>query len=132
MGCYGIGVTRLIAAFVETNYDDKGIIWSKAMTPYQVHIIPLNMEIQQIKDTALELYSLLQDKGFEVLLDDRDERAGVKFNDADLIGIPIQIILGQKNLQQNIIEIKNRISSQIVKIDKSGVVGFVSEFYCKI
>ena len=119
MGCYGIGVTRIIAAYLEQNHDDFGIIWSKTISPFQVLIMPLNTDNKEIMKEAENIHRMLTDKNIEVLFDDRDIRAGMKFKDADLIGIPMQIIIGEKNLAQGIIEIKLRKTGQRVKI-KSG------------
>ncbi|MFH1094352.1 MAG: proline--tRNA ligase [Candidatus Omnitrophota bacterium] len=117
MGCYGIGVTRIIAAYLEQNHDDFGIIWSKTISPFQVLIMPLNSDNKEIMQKAESVYSRLFDKNIEVLFDDRDIRAGMKFKDADLIGIPIQIIIGEKNLAQGIIEIKLRKTGQRLQIN---------------
>lgn len=108
MGCYGIGVTRIIAAYIEQNFDDNGIIWSKEITPFQVIIIPLNTEDALSMQIAESIYGQLLEKNVEVLLDDRNLRAGIKFKDADLIGIPLQVVIGQKNISRNIIELKIR------------------------
>lgn len=104
MGCYGIGVSRIMAACIEQNYDERGIVWPEALAPYQGVIIPLGTDH---RDLAEELYRSLREKGIEVMLDDREERAGVKFNDADLIGVPVQIILGRK-AGEGIAEVKHR------------------------
>ncbi|HDL09857.1 MAG TPA: proline--tRNA ligase [Candidatus Omnitrophica bacterium] len=108
MGCYGIGINRIIASYIEQNYDDKGIIWNRELTPFQFVIIPINMSDERIKTKAEEIYQFLMEKGCEVLYDDRDLRAGIKFNDAELIGIPEQIIIGDKYLKEGKIELKSR------------------------
>lgn len=95
MGCYGIGVSRMLSAIVEQHHDKRGIIWPGAIAPYQVHLIPVSIKDEAQKQAAEELYDRLRQQGIDVLLDDRDERAGVKFNDADLIGLPIRIIVGK-------------------------------------
>lgn len=92
MGCYGIGIERVMASYVEQNNDEKGMIWSLNLAPYQVAIVLLNKDAESY---ANELHDLLEEKGISVILDDRDERAGVKFNDMDLIGIPIRITIGK-------------------------------------
>ncbi|MBU1087826.1 MAG: proline--tRNA ligase [Candidatus Omnitrophica bacterium] len=112
MGCYGIGVTRIIAAFIEQNFDENGIVWSKELAPFQVIIMPLNTADEQSMEIAESIYNQLMEQNIEVILDDRDVRAGIKFKDADLIGIPLQVIIGQKNIIKNIIELKVRRSSQ--------------------
>ena len=107
MGCYGIGVSRLIAAIIEQNNDENGIIWPKEVAPYLVHLVCLDMKKDVQKETAEEIYNKLLEEKVEVLYDDRIERPGVKFNDSDLIGLPIQIIVGRK-ADEGIVEIKVR------------------------
>ena len=107
MGCYGIGVSRLIAAIIEQNNDENGIIWPKEVAPYLVHLVCLDMKKDVQKVTAEKIYNKLLEEKVEVLYDDRIERPGVKFNDADLIGLPIQIIVGRK-ADEGIVEIKLR------------------------
>ena len=107
MGCYGIGVSRLIAAIIEQNNDENGIIWPKEVAPYLVHLVCLDMKKEVQKETAEKIYNKLLEEKVEVLYDDRIERPGVKFNDADLIGLPIQIIVGRK-ADEGIVEIKVR------------------------
>jgi prolyl-tRNA synthetase len=108
MGSYGIGITRTPQAAIEKYHDDKGIIWPKNIAPYTVEIIPLNYEKEEHKAAAENIYNKLNNNGIDCLLDDRMERAGVKFNDADLIGIPIRIVIGDKSLKEGKIEIKYR------------------------
>ncbi len=107
MGCYGIGIGRTAAAAVEQNHDDKGIVWPFPIAPFHVHLISLGQS-NAVIDAATTLYAALEDAGLEVLWDDRDERAGVKFNDADLIGAPYQVIVGDKGLAEGLLEIKTR------------------------
>ncbi len=113
MGCYGIGVSRMIAAIIETNNDDKGIIWPKEVAPFDVIILPLNITDTKSRETAVELYNRLNSLGLKALLDDRDERSGVKFNDADLIGIPLRVIIGTKNLSLGKVELQRREGKEI-------------------
>ena len=108
MGCYGIGVGRTAAASVEQNYDEKGIVWPPSLAPFQVIIIPINFKKDDLKNTCESIYNQLLEMGLEVLLDDRQDRLGAKLKDADLIGIPMQIIVGPKNLEEGNIEIKIR------------------------
>ena len=121
MGCYGIGISRTMAAAVEQNYDENGIIWPLPIAPYQVIIVPVNFNQAVQKDLAEKIYQELTDLGIEVLLDDRDERAGVKFKDADLIGIPLRITIGPKALQENKVEMKKRWEKEsfLVNIDET-------------
>ena len=108
MGCYGIGIGRTVAACIEQNNDEKGIIWPMFIAPYHVILTPVNIKDPLIMEAALKLYQRLTEAAIEVILDDRDERAGVKFNDADLIGIPLRITIGQKRLLEGKIELKIR------------------------
>lgn len=117
MGCYGIGVSRLISAIIEQNHDVNGIIWPVEVAPFDVVIIPVNISEAQIWEKSKEAYHLLKDAGLSVLLDDRDERAGVKFKDADLLGIPLRVTLGRKWVQEQKIELKMRSSSDSKDLD---------------
>ena len=126
MGSYGIGPARIAAAAVEQNHDKDGIIWPKSISPFDVEIVPLNMKDPVTIEVSEKLYKELSDKGMDVLMDDRDERAGVKFKDADLIGIPIQIILGEKNLKEKMVEIKDRRTKEILKVKVEDVVGKIA------
>lgn len=108
MGCYGIGVTRIVAASIEQNNDANGIIFPPALAPFQVLLMVLDPEDTEVKEQANAIYDYCESAGIEVLMDDRDERPGVKFNDGDLIGIPMQLILGKRGADKGIIEIKDR------------------------
>ena len=108
MGCYGIGITRTAAAAIEQNHDANGIIWPMPLAPFQVTIVPVNWDDQRMRETAEDLYAKLQAAGVEVLLDDRAERPGIKFKDADLIGIPLRVTIGAKSLERNCVEFKLR------------------------
>lgn len=120
MGCYGIGVNRILAAAIEEHHDDKGIQWPAAIAPFDVTILTLNQADEKVSGAAEDLYKKLTQAGLSVLYDDRDERAGVKFKDADLIGIPLQIILGERNLNEGLIEIKTRRTGEAKKTELSG------------
>ncbi|MCX5714746.1 MAG: His/Gly/Thr/Pro-type tRNA ligase C-terminal domain-containing protein [Candidatus Omnitrophica bacterium] len=108
MGCYGIGVSRLISAIIEQNHDEQGIIWPKEVSPYGVIVVPLDVTDPKITECAYAVYQELKDRGVEALLDDRDERAGVKFKDSDLLGIPLEIIIGKEFLKNGTLELKIR------------------------
>jgi prolyl-tRNA synthetase len=117
MGCYGIGVGRTAAAAIEQNHDEHGIIFPLAIAPFHVLLLPVNNKDAQIMKAAEDLYQELSAQGIEVLLDDRDERPGVKFNDADVIGIPLRLTVGEKNLKQGKVEIKERKSGEVTLVD---------------
>ena len=122
MGSYGIGPARIAAAAIEQNNDKDGIIWPGSIAPFDVEIIPLDHKIQEIMDTAETVYDQLRENNIEPLMDDRDERPGIKFKDADLIGIPFQIIIGKKTLAEGLVEVKTRRTKEIVKISPAEVV----------
>ena len=108
MGCYGIGVGRTAAAAIEQNHDDQGIIWPVPLAPFQAVVIPVKFDEDRQRQASEEAYRTLVDLGIETLLDDRPERLGVKFKDAELLGIPLQIVIGPKNLDAGKIELKSR------------------------
>jgi prolyl-tRNA synthetase len=108
MGCYGIGVSRMAAACVEQSHDDKGIIWPIQIAPYHVHLIGLNLEDKSVTYAAEEAYAKLESNGIETLYDDRQLRAGEKFSDADLIGLPVRITISKRTLEQGKVEFKLR------------------------
>lgn len=127
MGCYGIGIGRTVAAGIEQNHDDNGIIWPMPLAPYQVIITPVNINEITIRETAEYLYNAMITEGVEVLYDDRDERAGVKFKDADLIGIPLRVTVGHKNLQDGNVELKIRKTGANELCPLQDIVGRVRE-----
>jgi len=120
MGCYGIGIGRTAAASVEQNHDDKGIVWPFPIAPFHVHLISLGQSAGVI-EAATGLYGTLEAAGLEVLWDDRDERAGVKFNDADLIGAPYHVIVGDKGLAEGLLEVKTRKTGVKTKLSPAGI-----------
>ncbi|MEW6996457.1 proline--tRNA ligase [Colwelliaceae bacterium BS250] len=126
MGCYGIGVSRIVAAAIEQNNDENGILWPDAIAPFKVVIIPMNMQKSaRVKETAEKLYSELLAAGVEVLIDDRKERPGVMFKDMELIGIPHSIIIGERNLDNAEVEYKNRRESDKQTLKIADVVEFI-------
>jgi len=126
MGCYGIGVSRIVAAAIEQNHDKYGIIWPDAIAPFKIALIPMNMhKSQRIKDIAESLYTQLKAAGVEVLFDDRKERPGVMFNDMELVGIPHTIIIGERNLDENKVEYKHRRSGEKQLIDVTQLIDFI-------
>jgi prolyl-tRNA synthetase len=120
MGCYGIGLGRLLAAAVEQSHDDKGIIWSLPIAPYHIYLCPLYREDSKVSEVAENLYGELEAEGLEVLFDDRQESPGVKFNDADLLGIPVRVTVSPRTLETNSVEIKRRSEKepQLVPLEK--------------
>nr|WP_205762652.1 proline--tRNA ligase [Aneurinibacillus aneurinilyticus] len=126
MGCYGIGVSRTVAACVEQNNDENGIIWPWSLAPFHIHVVPVNVKNEEQKQLAESLYEKLQSEGFEVLLDDRSERAGVKFKDADLIGLPIRITVGGK-AGEGLVECKVRKTGESKDIHVDELMAHVKE-----
>jgi prolyl-tRNA synthetase len=123
MGCYGIGVTRVVAAAIEQNHDDNGIIWPAAISPFDVVIIPINMEKSlRVREAAEALYRELGDAGFEAVLDDRPQRPGFKFADADLIGYPHRLVVAERGIDQGELEYKSRRQPESIQIPRTGVV----------
>ncbi|SMB79526.1 prolyl-tRNA synthetase [Pasteurella testudinis DSM 23072] len=127
MGCYGIGVSRVVAAAIEQNHDDRGIIWPAQIAPFQVAIVPMNMhKSEAVQQYAEELYRTLQQQGVEVIFDDRKERPGVMFADMELIGVPHTIVIGEKNLLNGEVEYKNRKTGDKQMLAKDQVLAFLS------
>ncbi len=126
MGCYGIGVSRTAAASIEQNHDDKGMIWPVPIAPFHVHLLPVTAS-EQVVQTAGMLYDACIETGVEVLWDDRDERAGVKFNDADLIGAPFHVTIGDRGLKQGVIELKQRNTGEVRQLPPADVIPHVQE-----
>ena len=128
MGCYGIGIGRTVAASIEQNHDAHGIIWPISIAPYQVIITPVNVNDESIRNISENLYDTLLKKAVEVIIDDRDERAGVKFNDADLIGIPLRVTIGKKALSEGKIEVKIRKSGEVKILETDEAVDFIIRY----
>ncbi|MCA9607870.1 MAG: proline--tRNA ligase, partial [Myxococcales bacterium] len=126
MGCYGIGVSRLVATAVEQNHDDDGIRWPMAIAPYQVHLTPIGKDDAPF-ELAEKLYAELGELGIEVLLDDRRERPGVKFKDADLIGVPLRVTIGDRGLKEGTLELKARTADAADKIPVEGAAARIAE-----
>jgi prolyl-tRNA synthetase len=127
MGCYGIGVGRTVAAAIEQSYDQNGIIFPMPIAPFQVLILPVNINIGLLKEAAEQLYQTFLENRIEVLYDDREETPGVKFKDADLIGIPLRVTLGEKNLKKGLAEIKKRRTGEILLVKKEEALSKVKE-----
>lgn len=130
MGCYGIGVSRVLAAVIEQSHDANGIIWPVSIAPYQVHVIAVNTKDETQLQVAEGLYEELRKAGYEVLLDDREERAGVKFKDADLIGIPVRVIVGSK-AKNGVVELKLRRTGETAEIGKTDLLEYLPNWLQK-
>jgi len=128
MGTYGIGLGRLLAAAVEQNHDDKGIIWPAAIAPYHVYLCPLRIENPEITETAEKLYQDLTDENVEVLFDDRNESPGIKFNDADLLGIPLRLTISPRTMESQSVEIKWRQEKQTELLPLEGITNTIKKF----
>ena len=122
MGCYGIGIERILAGAVELHHDADGIQWPVSIAPLHLALLPLQMQDAAVREAAERLYEQLREEGIEALLDDRDERAGVKFKDADLIGLPFRVAIGKKGLAEGKMEWKPRGSKQVELIPMGEVV----------
>lgn len=127
MGCYGIGISRTLSAIVEQNHDDNGIIWPKSVSPFDLHLISINPKKDDQRELADQLYAKFNDK-FDVLYDDRQERAGVKFNDADLIGLPLRIVVG-KRASEGIVEVKERLTGNSEEVHIDDLMTVISNKY---
>jgi prolyl-tRNA synthetase len=125
MGSYGIGVSRLVGAIIEACHDDRGIIWPETVTPYKVGLINLRHDDDNCTNACDNMYSLLKDAGIEALYDDRDKKAGVKFADMDLIGLPWQIIIGPKSVKDGIVEFKNRKTGELVELSAAAALNLL-------
>ena len=131
MGCYGIGVNRILASLVETQYDKDGIKWPVSICPYEVVVIPIKKDDKELYDEAIRIYDLAKEKGIDVILDDREKSPGVKFKDADLVGFPLQVVIGRKSLERNMVEVKKRVSGEKELIEKHKVIDFLSDYLLK-
>ena len=128
MGCYGIGVSRVVAAAIEQNHDDKGIIWPDAIAPFQIALLPMNMQKSEaVRETAEKLYSELTAAGYEVLFDDRGERPGVMFADMELLGIPHRVVVGERGLKEGSVEYKGRRDAENQNIPLDDLMAFLAQ-----
>lgn len=127
MGCYGIGVSRVVAAAIEQSYDDKGIIWNDALAPFQIALVPLRYETEVVREATDKLYAELTAAGFEVLLDDRDKKTspGIKFADMELIGIPHRIVVSDRGLADGNLEYKHRTEQDAQPLPLNEVLSFL-------
>lgn len=127
MGCYGIGVTRTLAATIEQSHDENGIIWPRSIAPFEVVIVPINVKDEALMDISTKIYTSLQSSGIDVLLDDRKDRAGVKFKDADLIGYPLRITISKHTIETGEVEIKTRKTGDVVNVKIDEVITSTKE-----
>jgi prolyl-tRNA synthetase len=127
MGSYGIGVGRTVAAAIEQSYDENGIIFPMPIAPFQVLILPINIKTDLLKESAEQLYQDLTKEKVEVLYDDREETPGVKFKDGDLLGIPLRVTLGEKNLKKGLVEIKKRKTGEVLMVKREEIVDKIKE-----
>ena len=136
MGCYGIGVGRLAASVCEAHHDNYGPIWPISIAPWQVHICCMRADQEECRSVADKLYNDLQNAGIEVIYDDRDVRAGAMFADADLLGVPVRVVIGPKNLKENKIELSTRDKrvSKLVEVDaaQDEVKALIDELFAEI
>ena len=127
MGCYGIGVGRLLAAAVEHSHDERGMVMAPSIAPYDVQLVALNVRNEEVAKAAEAMYGDLQAAGFEVLYDDREDSAGVKLNDADLLGLPVRVVVSPRNLKRGEVEVKGRSASEATMVLGDQVVRAVRE-----
>jgi prolyl-tRNA synthetase len=125
MGCYGIGPARIAAAAVEQNYDRDGMIWPETITPFDVHLLAVNVKDAKMAEMAEQVYATLTGAGLEVLYDDRDERPGVKFKDADLLGFPVRVTVGSRALKEGVVEVRQRRTGDVSTVAPAGVAAHV-------
>ncbi|WP_169791951.1 proline--tRNA ligase [Brevibacillus choshinensis] len=132
MGCYGIGVSRTIAAVIEQNNDENGIIWPVAVAPFHVHVIPVNVKVEEQRQTSEQITEALRKSGVEVLFDDRPERAGVKFKDADLIGLPLRITVSDKAAEEGTVEVRVRKTGETVHVKLDDITTEVKALLARV
>lgn len=125
MGSYGIGIDRAVGAIIERSFDDKGLVWPASVAPFDVAIVPLNVDQEQVFGTAMDIYRELIGSGYEALLDDRDVRAGVKLNDVELVGIPLRVAIGKKGIERQVAEVTRRSDGETIEVPIADVVEWV-------
>ena len=126
MGCYGIGVSRVVAAAIEQNHDERGIIWPQPIAPFQIALLPMNMHNSEaVREAAEKLYQELQAAGWDVLFDDRNVRPGVMFADMELIGVPHRVVIGERGLKSGEVEYKGRTDDQSANVPLDEIMAFL-------
>ena len=131
MGCYGIGVSRIVAAAIEQNHDNQGITWPLSLAPFHVAVLGMNQKkSQRVREACTGLYRELLDAGLEVIFDDRDVRPGVMFADMELIGIPHRVVIGEKNLDQGLVEYRARAGGENKNIPRNEILAFLKKQLC--
>jgi prolyl-tRNA synthetase len=123
MGCYGIGTSRVLQCVVEANHDERGIVWPASVAPYGVHLVGLGLDRPEVAAKAESLYASLQAAGVDVIFDDRSDSAGVKFNDADLIGMPVRVTVSPRSLEKGAVEVKHRSAADVDLVPYEGAAG---------
>jgi prolyl-tRNA synthetase len=131
MGCYGIGISRMLSAAVEQLHDDRGIIWPLSIAPFTVNIVSTTSKNKEMSDACDKIYQVLKESNIDVLYDDRDVSAGIKFKDSDLIGIPVRFIIGQKFLKDKLVDVEYRKDGKTEEISIDGVPKFIKRFKTK-
>lgn len=132
MGCYGIGVGRMAASICEAHHDDYGPIWPMSIAPWQVHICAMNLDKEGVREVADNLYENLQNAGIEVIYDDRAVSAGNKFSDADLLGVPVRVVVSPRNLKESVVEVSTRDKSLMEKVPVENAEQYVRELVAKL
>jgi prolyl-tRNA synthetase len=127
MGCYGLGVSRTVAAIIEQHHDDDGIVWPRSVAPFEVELLAVNMKSDACRETSEVLYAALKDRGVEVLFDDRDDSPGAKFKDADLVGMPVRVTVGDRGLKKGIVEVRVRRTGETTEVPVEGAVDGIME-----
>jgi prolyl-tRNA synthetase len=129
MGCYGIGVSRTAAAAIEQNHDDNGIIWPYPLAPFHLHLLTLNLNDEEVMKLSRKIYEEASNRDLEILWDDRDESAGVKFKDSDLLGIPYRVVVGAKGLKDGIVEVKSRKTGEVQRIKVDEILDYLTDLH---
>jgi prolyl-tRNA synthetase len=127
MGSYGIGPARIAAAAIEQNHDQDGMIWPETIAPFHVHLLVVNVKDTKMADVAEQMYATLTKAGLEVLYDDRDERPGVKFKDADLLGLPLRITVGSRALKEGVVEVRRRRTGDVGTVAPGAILAHVQD-----